>query len=37
VKSILENKMDLHPVNQESADQAYMPKNDNVRGAAAYQ
>jgi hypothetical protein len=37
VKSILENKMDLHPVNENLANTSYMPYNDNVRGAEFYQ
>jgi transposase len=37
VKAILDNKMDQHPVNKDLADVAYMPHNDNVRGATAYQ
>jgi transposase len=37
VRSILENKMDLHPVNENLANTSYMPYNDNVRGAEFYQ
>ena len=37
VKTILENNMDLHPSDNTQALQSYIPHNDNVRGAGAYQ
>ena len=37
VKAILENNMDLHPSDNALALQSYIPHNDNVRGAGAYQ
>ena len=37
VKTILENNMDLLPSDNSQALQSYIPHNDNVRGAGAYQ
>lgn len=36
-KAILENKMDLHPTDTNLATQSYIPINENVRGAEAFQ
>ncbi len=36
INAILEHNMDRRPVNEELSNQAYIPANDNVRGAAAY-
>ena len=37
VKAILKNKMDLHPTDTNLATQLYIPINENVRGAEAFQ
>lgn len=37
VKAILENNMDLHPANTDLATHSYIPINENVRGAEAFQ
>lgn len=37
VKAILENSMDLHPAGTDLSTQSYIPANENVRGAEAFE